>query len=217
MRPGLAAAGTLPVGDGVRGSSPRYPPGADPRRSPQPAARVRAAREAQTRGPRRAPRGGRAARTPLETGAAPPAAIARGSPPAPGQPVSRRRPLARRRFSTLRPPFVDMRSRNPCVFARRRRFGWNVRFTTSSWCASCAQPAHPTDAPQTASSGGPLYPVGEVGCRLKDPRAMVGRSVRSGVRAPAVPGARTGPMGRAANPVRQATTAGLPGVIHRRG
>jgi hypothetical protein len=53
-------------------------------------------------------------------------------------------------------------------------------------------------------------PGGRVGCRLKDPRAMVGRSVRSGVRAPAVPGARTGPMGRAANPVRQATTAGLP-------
>jgi hypothetical protein len=40
--------------------------------------------------------------------------------------------LARRRFSTFRPPFVDMRSRNPCVLARRRRFGWNVRFTTSS-------------------------------------------------------------------------------------
>ena len=37
--------------------------------------------------------------------------------------VSRLRPLARRRLSTLRPPFVLMRSRNPCVFARRRRFG----------------------------------------------------------------------------------------------
>ena len=37
--------------------------------------------------------------------------------------VSRLRPLARRRLSTLRPPFVLMRSRNPWVFARRRRFG----------------------------------------------------------------------------------------------
>jgi hypothetical protein len=37
--------------------------------------------------------------------------------------VSRLRPLARRRLSTLRPPFVVMRARNPCVFARRRRFG----------------------------------------------------------------------------------------------
>jgi hypothetical protein len=42
--------------------------------------------------------------------------------------VSRLRPFARRRFSTFRPPFVFMRSRKPCVFARRRRLGWNVRF-----------------------------------------------------------------------------------------
>jgi hypothetical protein len=40
-----------------------------------------------------------------------------------GQTVSRFRPFARRRFSTLRPPFVFMRSRKPCVFARRRRLG----------------------------------------------------------------------------------------------
>ena len=37
--------------------------------------------------------------------------------------VSRLRPLARRRLSTLRPPFVVIRSRKPWVFARRRRFG----------------------------------------------------------------------------------------------
>jgi hypothetical protein len=37
--------------------------------------------------------------------------------------VSRLRPLARRRLSTLRPPLVLMRARKPCVFARRRRFG----------------------------------------------------------------------------------------------
>jgi len=40
-----------------------------------------------------------------------------------GQTVSRFRPFARRRFNTLRPPFVFMRSRKPCVFARRRRLG----------------------------------------------------------------------------------------------
>ena len=45
-----------------------------------------------------------------------------------GQTVSRFRPFARRRFNTFRPPFVFMRSRKPCVFARRRRLGWNVRF-----------------------------------------------------------------------------------------
>jgi hypothetical protein len=39
------------------------------------------------------------------------------------QTVNRLRPFARRRFSTFRPPFVFIRSRNPCVFARRRRLG----------------------------------------------------------------------------------------------
>ena len=42
--------------------------------------------------------------------------------------VRRLRPLARRRFSTSRPFFVAMRVRKPCVFLRRRRLGWNVRF-----------------------------------------------------------------------------------------
>jgi hypothetical protein len=41
----------------------------------------------------------------------------------PGYTVSRLRPLARRRLSTFRPPLVFMRSRKPCVFARRRRLG----------------------------------------------------------------------------------------------
>ena len=44
----------------------------------------------------------------------------------------RARPLARRAFSTARPPAVDMRARKPCFFARRRSFGWNVRFTETS-------------------------------------------------------------------------------------
>jgi hypothetical protein len=45
--------------------------------------------------------------------------------------VSRLRPLARRRFSTRRPFLVAIRVRNPCVFARWRRFGWKVRFMMS--------------------------------------------------------------------------------------
>ena len=40
----------------------------------------------------------------------------------------RLRPLARRRDNTARPLLVFMRERNPCVFERRRRLGWNVRF-----------------------------------------------------------------------------------------
>jgi hypothetical protein len=50
---------------------------------------------------------------------------------APCYTASRFRPLARRRRSTFRPPFVFMRSRKPCVLARRRRLGWNVRFMTA--------------------------------------------------------------------------------------
>ena len=40
--------------------------------------------------------------------------------------VRRLRPLARRRFRTCRPFLVAMRTRNPCVRLRRRRFGWKV-------------------------------------------------------------------------------------------
>ena len=37
--------------------------------------------------------------------------------------IKRWRPFWRRRFNALRPPGVLMRIRNPCVLARRRRFG----------------------------------------------------------------------------------------------
>jgi hypothetical protein len=37
--------------------------------------------------------------------------------------VSRLRPFVRRRFSTMRPFFVDIRTRKPCVLLRRRLFG----------------------------------------------------------------------------------------------
>jgi hypothetical protein len=45
--------------------------------------------------------------------------------------VKRFRPLARRRFRTSRPFLVLIRTRNPWVRRRRRRFGWNVRFMIS--------------------------------------------------------------------------------------
>ena len=40
------------------------------------------------------------------------------------------RPLARRAVMIARPARVRIRSRNPCVFARRRLFGWKVRLLT---------------------------------------------------------------------------------------
>lgn len=49
------------------------------------------------------------------------------------------RPLARRRDSTARPLLVFIRERNPCVFERRRRLGWNVRFGMRKLRSSLAQ------------------------------------------------------------------------------
>ncbi len=49
-----------------------------------------------------------------------------------GQTLTRARPLRRRAESTARPARVRMRSRKPCVFARRRLFGWNVRLLTGN-------------------------------------------------------------------------------------
>ena len=42
--------------------------------------------------------------------------------------VSERRPLARRRESTLRPSLLAILSRKPCLFTRRRLEGWKVLF-----------------------------------------------------------------------------------------
>jgi hypothetical protein len=46
------------------------------------------------------------------------------------QALSFSRPLCRRAARTARPARVRMRSRKPCVLARRRLFGWNVRLLT---------------------------------------------------------------------------------------
>jgi hypothetical protein len=48
------------------------------------------------------------------------------------QALSRSRPLCLRAARTARPARVRIRSRKPCVFARRRLFGWNVRLLTGT-------------------------------------------------------------------------------------
>lgn len=53
--------------------------------------------------------------------------------------VRRLRPFARRRLSTRRPFFVAMRTRNPCVRLRRRRFGWKVTLIVGSPCGEIYQ------------------------------------------------------------------------------
>jgi hypothetical protein len=72
------------------------------------------------------------------------------------QALSRSRPLCLRAARTARPARVRMRSRKPCVFARRRLFGWNVRLLTgtpgrgsgSAWprLASGRSPEHATSS-----------------------------------------------------------------------
>src|SRR6266705_95046 len=52
------------------------------------------------------------------------------------------RPLARRRESTLLPPWVFMRVRKPCVFDRLRRLGWNVRLGMKDSCSSVESTAY---------------------------------------------------------------------------
>jgi hypothetical protein len=49
-----------------------------------------------------------------------------------GQALTRARPLRRRAAMMARPARVRMRSLNPCVLARRRLFGWNVRLLTET-------------------------------------------------------------------------------------
>jgi len=48
------------------------------------------------------------------------------------QALSFSRPLCLRAARTARPARVRIRSRKPCVFARRRLFGWNVRLLTGA-------------------------------------------------------------------------------------
>jgi hypothetical protein len=69
------------------------------------------------------------------------------------QTLTRARPFRRLAARTARPARVRMRSRKPCVFARRRLFGWNVRLLTRtpvggrSWCSGqCAQDKRGWDA-----------------------------------------------------------------------
>jgi hypothetical protein len=48
----------------------------------------------------------------------------------PAQADNSLRPLRRRAETMARPARVRIRNRKPCVFARRRLFGWNVRLLT---------------------------------------------------------------------------------------
>ncbi len=56
----------------------------------------------------------------------------------PDQAESRVRPLSRRALMIDRPARVRIRARKPCLRARRRVLGWNVRFTVSRPSRTCS-------------------------------------------------------------------------------
>jgi hypothetical protein len=63
----------------------------------------------------------------------------------PAQADSSRRPLRRRAATIARPARVRIRNRKPCVFARRRLFGWNVRLLTVGLHRYGGQALNPDD------------------------------------------------------------------------
>jgi hypothetical protein len=142
-----ATRGTRGPDDGAcagRGSArPRFPRPSSPRTRRGLAHRARAGK-ADGRRPAAGLRGDRpavSARTPSASASARPReaqaiTVAPAGPRRPqdraGQTLTRARPLRRRAARTARPARVRMRSRNPCVFARRRLFGWNVRLLTGT-------------------------------------------------------------------------------------
>lgn len=77
----------------------------------------------------------------------------------PGQAESSLRPLRRRADTMARPARVRIRSRKPCVLARRRLFGWKVRlltvglhrFSAGRWWSGSWQAALRGDEPRPLS------------------------------------------------------------------
>jgi hypothetical protein len=134
-----ATPDTRGPGDGAA-AGPGYAPPRCPRRGSRriPRGPARPGRDAAAGGPSAAT--GRTGHRPGPPRRTPPAAASSPLREAPavtaanagcaGQTLTRARPLRRRAARTARPALVRMRSRNPCVFARRRLFGWNVRLLT---------------------------------------------------------------------------------------
>ena len=209
MARALVAAGRLPVTAVVHGSARRCHPVGDPQQSRPPADRALGATTAQTRGPPRAPRAERAARTLLGTGGAPPAIVARGSPWAPrsacqpaspfGAPALQHLPAAFRRHALAEsvrlgaPATVRLERPLHCVLLVRV-----LRTARSSyrWAADPVKRCATAHGRRAVAAS-------------KIPMLWWAARFGDGVRTLGYAGVHTGP-GRAANPVRQATTAGLP-------
>jgi hypothetical protein len=82
-----------------------------------------------------------------------------------GQALIRLRPFRRRAARMARPALVRMRSRKPCVFARWRLFGWNVRLLTGTPGAATWSRQPPRDRARAACN-----PAGGLGNEGYAPR-----------------------------------------------
>ena len=211
MARALVAGGRLPAAVAERGSALRYHPVGDQPQSPPPAARALGATAARRRGPPRAPHAGRVARTLLGTGAAPPAAVSRGSPRAPRSARQPASPLGT-------PPLQHL----PAAF-RRHTLTEPVRLGAPA-TVRLERPLH-LRPPSARPAHSPL--ILQTG---RGPRQAVRRYIVAELRLPpqrspcyggplgsetgrahaATPCVHRDPKSRAANPVRQVTTAGLP-------
>ncbi len=93
--------------------------------------------------------------------------------------VRRLRPFARRRFSTCRPFLVAIRTRNPCVRLRRRRFGWNVTLIVGSPAAEEIERRN-LDSNQSVQ----MLSIADDGCPLPKPCVTVASPAAPAVGSP---------------------------------
>lgn len=89
------------------------------------------------------------------------------------QALSRSRPLRLREARMARPARVRMRSRKPCVLARRRLFGWNVRLLTGTpGQGSCRCAVFKVRVIQTRGRSSPTLPAPAARTGSKDPCSL---------------------------------------------
>ncbi len=86
------------------------------------------------------------------------------------QGTMRLRPCLRRAFNTLRPAFVDIRLRKPCVRRRRIRLGLNVALTRRSSCHLRGMAAFPARYPSAWTKSAGQCPRRVRCCQARVPR-----------------------------------------------
>jgi hypothetical protein len=139
-----------------------------------------------------------------------PPARSRGHRGRAGQTLTRARPLRRRAARIARPARVRMRSRNPCVFARWRLFGWNVRLLTGTPGNRAASAGTHRHAARVSGHGKQGPAGGRANRTICGPAPPVKRSGIRGQR-PVRPARRPPPACRGRAPSADPVTLPTPG------